>query len=34
MDEAAWVVKIEDMILIAHSGNEILTKSPRELFEI
>jgi Xaa-Pro dipeptidase len=34
MDEAAGVVKIEDMILIAHSGNEILTKSPRELFEI
>jgi Xaa-Pro dipeptidase len=34
MDEAVGVVKLEDMILIGHGGNEILTKSPRELFEI
>ncbi|MEN6319395.1 MAG: Xaa-Pro peptidase family protein [Syntrophaceae bacterium] len=34
MDEAAGVVKLEDMILIRHGGNEVLTKSPRELFEI
>ena len=34
MDEAAGVVKLEDMILIGHGCNEILTKSPRELFEI
>ena len=34
MDEAAGVVKLEDMILIKEEGNEILTKSPRQLFEI
>jgi len=34
MDEAAGVVKLEDMILIREEGNEILTKSPRQLFEI
>jgi Xaa-Pro dipeptidase len=34
MDEAVGVVKLEDMILIGHGGNEILTKSPREFFEI
>ncbi|MCK9390245.1 MAG: Xaa-Pro peptidase family protein [Syntrophales bacterium] len=34
MDEAAGVVKLEDMVLIGHRGNEILTKSPRDLFEI
>jgi Xaa-Pro dipeptidase len=34
MDENGGVVKLEDMILIKDSGNEILTKSPRELFEI
>ncbi|HVO68301.1 MAG TPA: Xaa-Pro peptidase family protein [Syntrophales bacterium] len=34
MDEAAGVVKLEDMILIKKEGNEILTKSPRQLFEI
>lgn len=28
------VVKVEDMILITNSGNEILTKSPRHLFEL
>ena len=28
------VVKLEDMILITNSGNEILTKSPRHLFEL
>ncbi len=34
MDEALGVVKLEDMILIKKEGNEILTKSPRELFEV
>lgn len=34
MDEASGVVKLEDMIFVKHGGNEILTKSPRELFEI
>ncbi|MGC9975284.1 MAG: Xaa-Pro peptidase family protein [Syntrophales bacterium] len=34
MDETAGVVKLEDMILIGQGCNEILTKSPRELFEI
>jgi Xaa-Pro dipeptidase len=34
MDEAAGVVKLEDMILIGHERNEVLTKSPRELFEV
>ncbi len=34
MDENAGVVKLEDMILIADKGNEILTKSPRDLFEL
>jgi Xaa-Pro aminopeptidase len=34
MDENLGVVKLEDMILITDNGNEILTKSPRELFEI
>lgn len=34
LDEALGVVKLEDMILIGKSGNEILTKSPRKLFEI
>ena len=34
MDEAVGVVKLEDMILIKEGGNEILTKSPRQLFEI
>jgi Xaa-Pro dipeptidase len=34
MDESAGVVKLEDMILIKDAGNEILTKSPRCLFEI
>jgi len=28
------VVKLEDVILITNSGNEILTKSPRHLFEL
>ena len=32
--EDVGVVKLEDMILIKHSGNEVLTKSPRCLFEI
>ena len=34
MDEAVGVVKLEDMILIGHERNEVLTKSPRELFEV
>jgi Xaa-Pro dipeptidase len=34
LDEALGVVKLEDMILIGKDGNEILTKSPRKLFEI
>jgi Xaa-Pro aminopeptidase len=34
MDEAAGVVKLEDMILVKHGGNEVLTGSPREFFEI
>jgi Xaa-Pro aminopeptidase len=34
MDEAAGVVKLEDMILIKEEGNEIMTRSPRRLFEI
>jgi Xaa-Pro aminopeptidase len=34
MDSDVGVVKLEDMILIGENGNEILTKSPRELIEI
>lgn len=34
MDEASGVVKLEDIILIRQGGNEILTRSPRELFEV
>ena len=34
MDENVGVVKLEDMILITDNGNEILTKSPRDLFEL
>jgi Xaa-Pro dipeptidase len=34
MDENVGVVKLEDMILITNKGNEILTISPRQLFEI
>ena len=34
LDEALGVVKLEDMILIGKDGNEILTKSPRELFGV
>jgi len=32
--EGVGVVKLEDVILITNSGNEILTKSPRHLFEL
>ncbi len=32
--EHAGVVKLEDMILLRHNGNELLTRSPRRLFEI
>jgi Xaa-Pro dipeptidase len=34
MDENVGVVKLEDMILITNDGNEILTRSPRHLFEL
>ena len=34
LDENIGVVKLEDMILIGRDGNEIMTKSTRELFEI
>ena len=34
LDESAGVVKLEDIILITRGGNEILTKSPRNLFEL
>lgn len=34
MDENIGVVKLEDMILVTNTGNEILTKSPRRLFEV
>ena len=34
MDENIGVVKLEDMILITNNGNEILTRSPRDLFEL
>jgi Xaa-Pro aminopeptidase len=34
MDENAGVVKLEDIILITDNGNERLTKSPRDLFEL
>jgi Xaa-Pro aminopeptidase len=34
MDETSGVVKLEDMILVKHGGNEILTRSPRDLLEI
>jgi len=34
MDDNVGVVKLEDMILVNKAGNEILTKSPRDLFEV
>jgi len=34
LDESAGVVKLEDIILITREGNEILTRSPRDLFEL
>ena len=34
MDEGGAVVKLEDMIHIREEGNEILTRSPRELCEV
>ena len=34
LDESMGVVKLEDMILIKEAGNEILTPTPRELFEV
>jgi len=34
MDEREGVVKLEDMILVKNGGNEILTKSPRDLIEV
>jgi len=34
MAEAGGVVKLEDMVLVGGGGNEILTKTPRTLFEV
>ena len=34
MDEKVGVVKLEDMILVKNNSNEILTITPRQLFEI
>jgi len=34
LDVGLGVVKLEDMILIKRTGNEILTTSPRKLFEV
>jgi Xaa-Pro aminopeptidase len=34
MDEDVGVVKLEDTILVNQKANELLTKSPRQLFEI
>lgn len=34
MTEGGGVVKLEDMIHVGHGGNEILTKTPRRLFEV
>ena len=34
MDENLGVIKLEDTILIGHNGNELLTTSPRHLFEV
>lgn len=33
LKEGVGVIKLEDMILVGNSGNEILTKSPRQLVE-
>jgi Xaa-Pro aminopeptidase len=34
MSEAGGVVKLEDMVLVGRDGNEVLTKTPRRLFEV
>jgi len=34
MTEGGGVVKLEDMIHVGRGGNEILTRSPRQLFEV
>jgi Xaa-Pro aminopeptidase len=34
LDPALGVVKLEDMILLRGGGNEILTPTPRNLFEV
>ena len=34
MTQGGGVVKLEDMVLVGSKGNEILTRSPRQLFEI
>jgi Xaa-Pro aminopeptidase len=34
MTEGGEVVKLEDMIHVGNGGNEILTRTPRQLFEI
>jgi len=34
MTEGGSVVKLEDMVLVGRGGNEILTRTPRRLFEV
>jgi Xaa-Pro dipeptidase len=34
MTEGGGVVKLEDMVLVGSKGNEILTRTPRQIFEI
>jgi len=34
LDESAGVVKLEDMIVVRECGNELLTFTPRQLFEV
>jgi Xaa-Pro aminopeptidase len=34
MDKKAGVVKLEDMILVGRNENQLLTRSPRKLFEV
>jgi Xaa-Pro aminopeptidase len=34
MDEKFGVIKLEDMVLIGEKRNQLLTKTPRALFEI
>jgi Xaa-Pro dipeptidase len=34
LDRSIGVVKLEDMVLVGHSGNEIMNITPRDLFEV